>query len=219
MKKRIQQCLLIFVGSVLFAALEVLILKTPAGRLGIGRETFPLHAGLLVMAVCACSFGPCAGGFVGLFGALTVVMYDYGGHIFQHQAVLERAVRQYLGMAVGNFFAGVILGAAYGGARKNAPVRLWTHLMFAILASGLGLLAIRSVMEQLLRGVELSFWLRRNLYECLADAAILLVSYFVCTALDPLLKNLFPVLTRGGEKAEESHQNDQKEGTDTNGGI
>lgn len=164
-------------GIALFVALT-LCLQVPV------FENYYLCLGYVVMAVYLWSFGTASGTAVGCLG---VVLY----------CLVISGLRGMPGWAMGNLVIGLLLGPAFrfaGRMRKS-----WRRTAFltaaVIVSAALGILAVKSAVESLLYAQPFLLRAGKNSYAFVADAAVLLVSLPVCTALEKPVGRLFPALS------------------------
>ena len=166
MKQKTKTLALYAVGIALFVVLS-LCLQVPV------FENYYLCLGYVVMAVYCYSFGTAAGTVVGFFG---VILY----------CVVISGLRGMPGWALGNLVIGLALGSCFKATREMKPPLLRGAMQAAVivLATALGILAVKSVTESLLYAQPFLVRAAKNSSAFVADVVVLIVSLPICTLLD-----------------------------------
>lgn len=165
------------VGIALYVALS-LCLQVPV------FENYYFCLGYVVMAVYCYSFGPWAGMAVGSLG---VVLY----------CLLISGLRGMPGWAAGNLVIGAAMGLCVWRTRKlEKPALRWAvDAGVIVLATAVGILGVKSLVEFVLYAQPVWFRMTKNSYAFVADVVMLLVSLPLCRRLDGVLHKHFPSLT------------------------
>ena len=166
MKQKTKTLALYAVGIALFVVLS-LCLQVPV------FENYYLCLGYVVMAVYCYSFGTTAGTVVGFFG---VILY----------CVVISGLRGMPGWALGNLVIGLALGSCFKATREMKPPLLRGAMQAAVivLATALGILAVKSVTESLLYAQPFLVRAAKNSSAFVADVVVLIVSLPICVLLD-----------------------------------
>ena len=169
MSRSVKHLCLYAMGIALFVVLT-LCLRAPV------FENYYLCLGYVVMAVYCWCFGPAAGAAVGTLG---VVLY----------CVLTNGLRGMPGWALGNALIGVMLGFTFR-VTKTMKAGFWRwliHILAVVIATGAGVLVVKSFVEFVLYGQPFWFRIGKNVYAFVADVVLLLVSLPVCGVMEGYL--------------------------------
>ena len=164
------------VGIALFVALT-LCLQVPV------FENYYLCLGYAVMAVYLCFFGTASGTIVGCFG---VILY----------CLITGGLRGMPGWTAGNLVIGLLLGSTFRATRNSRQSRGRALIQAAAVVASvaLGILAVKSMTESLLYAQPFLIRAGKNSYAFVADAAVLLLSLPLCSALEKPVGRMFPDL-------------------------
>ena len=157
-------------GIALFAALT-LCLQVPV------FENYYLCLGYVAMAVYCYCMGTVSGTTV---GALGVVVY----------CLITSGLRGMPGWAIGNIFIGVALGLMFRFIRdrKLNVLIVVIYAAVVIIASAVGILGVKSVVEWILYSQPFLVRAAKNVYGFAADAFVLLFGLPFCRLLYPRVK-------------------------------
>lgn len=145
-------------------------------------ENYYLCLGYIVMYIALHMFGVVEGTFVGVIGTL---LY----------CILISGLRGMPGWIAGNVLIGIILGLWLGWIKRlvamkyTVVVDLCTALII-LLATAVGILLVKSVVEVLLYGELFLIRIGNNIYAFVADVVVLVLSIPICRIIEPRLKKL-----------------------------
>ena len=173
--KTLKICVLAM-GIALFVALSV-CLQVPV------FENYYLCLGYLVMAVFCYTFGVLPGTIVGVFG---VVLY----------CLVINGLRGMPGWALGNVVIGIALGLTFKATKKmeSKTLRAAINIAAIILSVIIGILGIKSLTESLLYLQPFMVRVAKNIYACVADVVMLILSLPFAIMMDGKIRKLLPKL-------------------------
>ena len=140
-------------------------------------ENYYICLGYVVMALYCYMFGPVSGSVVGCVGTM---LY----------CVLTGGLNGMPGWTLGNMVIGIALGLACKITinMKNHAFRYAILCSTIIIATAIGILGVKSIMEVVLYAHP--FWIRvaKNMPAFIADIVILIIGLPVCAGLAPTLR-------------------------------
>lgn len=146
-------------------------------------ENYYLCLGYVAMAVYCCHFGAVSGMTVGTMG---VVLY----------CLLTNGLRGMPGWAAGNLVIGLLLGLACRktASMENKPLRQMILVAVIVLATAVGILGVKSLVEVILYAQPMLVRVVKNSYAFVADVVVLTVGILLCPGVTPAIRKLFPEL-------------------------
>ena len=165
-------------GIALFVALS-LCLQVPV------FENYYLCLGYVVMAIYCYFFGPISGM---LIGGLGVVAY----------CLLTSGLRGMPGWTLGNIVIGLVVGLVCIATKKiqNRVLQQILIIVSVILSTAVAMLGVKSLVESILYAQPFLLRAAKNVYAFVADAVVLIISFPMCPALQPVIYKLFPDLAK-----------------------
>lgn len=160
------------IGIALFVVLS-LCLQVPV------FENYYLCLGYIVMAVYCYSIGIFSGTLISTLG---VVLYCF----------LINGLRGMPGWALGNIAIGLIVGIGFQFSKKikNEFISTIVCILSIIIATGIGILGIKSLVECFLYAQPFLIRTANNIYAFIADITVLILSLPICKFLNNKIKSV-----------------------------
>lgn len=142
-------------------------------------ENYYLCLGYVSMMVFCYYFGAASGTVVGVLG---VVLY----------CLLINGLRGMPGWAAGNLVIGLAVGLTCRVTKhmKNTVLRHLLIVAVIVVATAIGILGVKSILEVLLYAQPMLLRMAKNVYAFVADVVVLTVSLPVCLCLKPVLAKI-----------------------------
>lgn len=160
-------------GAALFVVLS-LCLQVPV------FENYYLCLGYIVMGVFCYYFGPVSGITVGTLG---VCLY----------CLLISGLRGLPGWAVGNIVIGLLVGLACKLTIniKSKLIRQIILITTVIIATAIGILGLKSIVECLLYAQPFVLRVAKNMTAFIADIVVLGISFPIALSIEPIMNKTF----------------------------
>ena len=160
-------------GAALFVVLS-LCLQVPV------FENYYLCLGYIVMGVFCYYFGPVSGITVGTLG-----VYLY--------CLLISGLRGLPGWAVGNIVIGLLVGLACKLTIniKSKLIRQIILITTVIIATAIGILGLKSIVECLLYAQPFVLRVAKNMTAFIADIVVLGISFPIALSIEPIMNKTF----------------------------
>lgn len=159
-------------GIALFVALTLCI-QVPV------FQNYYLCLGYFVMTAFLYIIGTMSGTLVGTMG---VILY----------CIVTGGLRGMPGWAVGNLVIGIIMGVTFKLVKKlNKPLlEIIISSVVAIFSVALGILVVKSGVEQCLYSLPFFLRVATNVYAFIADVVIIIISIPICKLIEPKIKDI-----------------------------